>query len=168
MQMQEAVLVYFQGEKSAGIVLLCIGIASLVSAVIFYQPRYALRSFAITLAVFAFLEIAIGAGLYLRTDPQVGRLIQQLQSDSAGFYRDEQARMERVQRNFVVIQYIEVAVILISAAAALLLKNRMVLSGVALAFLIHAVILLAFDIVAERRGGVYLAEIQSRQARPAE
>ena len=133
-------------------------------ATVFYQPRWGLRSFAVTLGVFALIEIAIGIGLYLRTGPQVTNLLAQLGSDSARFFAEEGARMTRVQRTFLIVQYVEVAVIVTASIAAIALKQRLMLSGVALGLLVHAAFLLAFDIVAERRGATYLSEIRTRSA----
>jgi hypothetical protein len=135
--------------------------------VVFYQPRWDLRSFAVTLAVVAVAEIAIGVGLYLRTGPQVSALLTQLGADSARFFAEEGARMARVQRNFVIIQYVELAVIVTGAIAAIVLKDRFWLSGIALGLLCHAAFLLAFDLVAARRGANYLGEIRTRSAAPA-
>ena len=60
--------------------------------------------------------------------------------------------MARVQRNFVVVQYSELAVIVIAAVIAFTQTNRFWLVRIALALLCHAAVLLAFDLVAERRG----------------
>lgn len=162
--MQDAMTVYFDGEKNAGLLIAGIGVAALALAAVFYQPRWGLRSFAVALAVLALVEIAIGVGLYLRTGPQVASLLTQLGSDSTRFFADEGARMARVQRNFVIIQYIELTVIVTAAIAAIALKNRFWLSGIALALLCHAAFLLAFDLVAERRGAIYLTELRTRSA----
>jgi hypothetical protein len=162
--MQAALTTYFDGEKNAGLLITGIGVAALVLAVVFLQPRWGLRSFAVTLAVIALAEIAIGVGLYLRTGPQVANLVAQLGSDGARFFADEGARMARVQRNVVVIQYIEITVIVTAAIAAFALKNRLSLSGIALGLLCHAAFLLAFDLIAERRGATYLDEIRTRSA----
>jgi len=67
--------------------------------------------------------------------------------------------MTRVQENFVIIEYVEVAIIILSTAIALTQKNKPAMAGVALGLLIHAAILLAFDLIAERRGAVYEAAI---------
>jgi hypothetical protein len=162
--MQQELLTYFTGEKNAALVILCVGLLGFVAGVIFFPTRFGLRSFAITLVVFALIEIAIGFGLFFRTGPQVKRLLTQLESDTAAFYANEGTRMETVQRNFVMIQYVEVGVIIISTIIALVFKNRSTISGVAFAFLINAAILLAFDIVAERRGDQYLDEIKLQTA----
>jgi len=55
-----------------------------------------------------------------------------------------------------------VAVVRRHAGAAWTLKHRIGLSGIALGLLINAALLLAFDLVAERRGAVYLAAIEAR------
>ena len=69
---------------------------------------------------------------------------------------DETARMTRVQRNFVVIEYIEVAIIVMAAFMAVTQKSRPGVVGIALDLLCNAALLLAFDLVADRRGASYL------------
>jgi hypothetical protein len=162
--MQTALASYFEGEKNAGLLIAGVGAAMLALAALLYQSRWNLRSFALTLGVLAVVEIVIGVGLYLRTDAQVASLVAQLGSDRARFFADEGARMARVQRTFVVIQYVEVIVAVTAAIAALLLKGRFSLAGVALGLLCHAAFLLAFDLVAERRGAAYLEAIDRERA----
>lgn len=58
------------------------------------------------------------------------------------------------------IELIELAIIIVSAVAAVILKSRSGVSGILLALLIHASLLLAFDLFAERRGATYLAAIE--------
>lgn len=155
--MQDALTIYFEGEKSAGLFLAGIGVAELAAAAVLVRAD--LRSFAATIAVLALAEIALGIGLYLRTDPQVGRLVSQLVAEPARFHADEGARMARVQRNFVVIEYVELVLIIVSAVVAITQKGRPGLTGVALGLLISAAFLLTFDLVAERRGAAYLAAL---------
>lgn len=159
--MHDVLLTYFNGEKNGGLLLIGIGVVGVAAAVLF-QARWGLRSFAVTLGVFALAEIALGLGLYLRTGPQVASLLRLLDTDVARFFSEEGARMVRVQRNFVVVQYAELAVIAIAAITAVAQKNRLWLSGIALGLLLHAAFLLAFDIVAERRGAAYLAAIEAQ------
>ena len=159
--MHDALIVYFDGEKYAGLLLAGVSASMLVAAAIIFRSRMDLRSFAITLAVLALAEIALGVGLYLRTGPQVERLATQLRSDGRAFRSDESARMARVQRNFVIVEYVEVAVIVLTAFIALTQKSRPVLTGVALGLLVNAALLLAFDAIAERRGATYVAAIES-------
>jgi hypothetical protein len=160
--MQDVVLTYFNGEKHAGLLLVGIGTIGIAAAVLFFQARWGLRSLAITLGLLALAEIALGAGLYLRTDPQVKGLLAQVASTPARFTSEEAARMARVQSNFVVIEYVELAVIVVSALIAVTQKHRPGLAGVALGLLINGAFLLAFDLVAERRGAAYLSVIRGR------
>ncbi|MGH9314875.1 MAG: hypothetical protein ACRD1S_16955 [Vicinamibacterales bacterium] len=159
--MQDVVMTYFDGEKNAGILLIGIGLVGIAAAAVFFQARWGLRSLAVTLGVLALAEIALGIGLHLRTDPQVSGLIAQLGSEPARFHSDEGARMVRVQRNFIVIEYVELAIIIVSAIVAVTQKSRPGLTGVALGLLINGAFLLAFDLVAERRGAVYLSAIEA-------
>src|SRR4029077_19318416 len=160
--MHDAMTIYFNGEKNAGLFIAVIGFAVVVAALVLFRARTDFRAFALTLGIVALVEIAIGAGLYLKTDPQVGRLRAQLDSNPSAFHTDERARMARVQRNFVVIEYVEVALILVTAVVAIAGKSNATLTGVALGLLINAALLLAFDLIAERRGAVYLAAIETR------
>src|SRR5262249_2309329 len=134
---------------------------------VLFDPRLELRSFAITLGVFALLQLAIGIGLWLKTGPQVEALPAQLSSDLPRYFAEEGARMVKVQRNFVILEWAWLALIAVSAVVAVAQKERAGLSGVALGILINVSIILAFDVIAERRGAVYLQAIESARARPA-
>jgi len=164
--MHDALTIYFDGEKNAGLFLAGVGVAVIAAAVFMLRSRVGLRSFAVTLIVLAVAEIALGVGLYLRTGPQVSRLVAQMSSAETRFYADEGTRMARVQKNFVTVEYIEVAIIILSAIVALTQKSRPGIAGVALGLLIHGAILLAFDLIAERRGTAYEAAI-ARSGAPA-
>ena len=157
--MHSTLAVYFDGEKYAGLFLAGFAVVVIIGAVVMFRASAGFRPFAITLAVIALAELALGVGLYLRTGPQVMRLEEQLRNDAASFYAAEGARMARVQRTFVAVEYVELVVIVVAAMAAVFLKNRTGASGVALGVLISAAVLLAFDIFAERRGAEYLAAI---------
>jgi hypothetical protein len=161
--MQDVVMTYFTGEKNAGVLLIAVGLAGIAAAGLFFPPRWGVRSLAVTLGLLALAEIALGAGLYLRTDSQVNGLVAQLASDRPRFDSEERARMVRVQRNFVVIEYVELAAIIACAVIAITQKHRPVVTGVALGVLVHAAVLLAFDLVAERRGAIYLAAIEAQR-----
>jgi hypothetical protein len=161
--MLDALHAYFDGEKYAGLLLAGISVAVLIAAAIMFRAGPSHRPFAATLGVFALIQIALGVGLYLRTGPQVAALVSQLGADAPAFYSAEAARMDRVQRNFVIIEYVELVIIVAAAIVAIAEKTRPGLSGVALGFLISASVLLAFDVIAERRGAEYVAAIGSGQ-----
>lgn len=153
--MHDALRMYFDGEKYAGLILGGVALAAMLTAFLLFRAGE-LRSLAITLAVVALAEIALGVGLYVRTDPQVRRLEAQLQADEPSFYRAETTRMVRVQRTFVLVEYVELFAIVTTALFAVWMKARPSPSGVALGLLINAALLLTFDVLAERRGAEYL------------
>jgi hypothetical protein len=167
--MEETLVTYFDGEKQGALLIAAFGVAGIVLAAVLFPPRWELRSFAVTLGLVGLFELALGVGLLLRTGPQVSGLLAQLGTDAARFFSDECSRMARVQRSFVVAQYVEMAVIVVAAVTAFAQKNRFWVAGIALALLCHAAFLLAFDLVAERRGAVYQGALEARAepGRPA-
>jgi hypothetical protein len=65
-----------------------------------------------------------------------------------------------VQRNFVILEYLWIVLILGAAVTAVAMKSRFMVSGIALGIAINVALLLTFDMVAERRGAVYLTALQ--------
>lgn len=74
------------------------------------------------------------------------------------------ALVTRVQRNFVVIEYVEVAIIVVAAFIAVTQKSRPGVTGIALGLLCNAALPLSFDLVAERRGASYLSAITNARS----
>lgn len=161
--MQDALSLYFNGEKYAGLLLAGLATAIAAASIIIFRAGPSLGSFALTLGLLALAQIALGAGLYLRTGPQADHLVDLLRSEPVRFYSAERVRMLRVQRNFVIVEYVEVLIIIVTAITAVAQKARPGFSGVALGLLITASLLLAFDVLAERRGAVYLKALGTDQ-----
>jgi hypothetical protein len=59
--------------------------------------------------------------------------------------------------------YVELALIVVSALISVAPKSRPSLTGIALGLLVNAALLLAFDLVAERRGAAYLTAIEGNR-----
>jgi hypothetical protein len=159
-RMREALLTYFEGEKLAGLLAAAVGLVSLAAAAVFFQPRWDLRPFAVVLGVVGLVELAVGLGLWVRTGPQVERLLAQLVTDANRFYTEEGARMVKVQKNFITLERVWIGLLGVSTFVALTQKSRPVPFGVALGLMLHAAFFLAFDLVAERRGAEYLVSIE--------
>ena len=157
--MNEALASYFEGEKSAGLALAAIGLLMAGAAGAFLSLRAQPKAFAYTLLVWAALELAVGVGLYVKTDPQVARLASLLADQPAEFYESERPRMATVQRNFVVLEGVWLVVIIASAVLAVWQKAQPAVSGIALGMLVNTAVLLVFDIMAERRGSTYFDRI---------
>lgn len=149
------VATYFEGEKSAGLLIAGIGAAMFAAGTALFPARHGLRAFALTLLVWGTLELGLGAGLYLRTGPQVADLLRELGRDAAAFYAREGARMAKVQRNFVVLEAVWLGAIAVTGVVGVVMKRSPLASGIALGILVNVSVLLAFDVVAERRGAIY-------------
>ena len=162
--MQDQLLAYFAGERQAGMLAALLGALALTAAVVLFQPRWELRSLAVTLGLMGLLELAVGVGLIVRTGPQVAQLLSQLGADAAAFYAGESERMARVQRNFVVLEYIWTAALATATILALTQKGRPTLWGVALGLVLHTSFFLVFDVIAERRGATYLEALTRPRA----
>jgi hypothetical protein len=139
--------------------LAALGVVALVAAATMYPERFGLRALGATLAVFALLELAIGLGLYFKTGPQVEKLNTQLSADPKAFVEAEKPRMEAVQRNFRMLELTWLGLIAVAAPAAFFFKEHTTISGIALGVLMNVTLVLTFDIIAERRGAVYLDAI---------
>ena len=63
--MHDALTMYFNGEKNAGLFLAAIGAAIVAAAAVLFRARPDFRSFALALGIVALAEIALGIGLYL-------------------------------------------------------------------------------------------------------
>jgi hypothetical protein len=154
--MHDAILEYFAGEKNAAIMAMLVGMSGLAAAFVFFQPRWELRSCAIVLGIMGLLELSVGLGLFLKTGPQVDRLVAGIAADAPRAVADESARMVIVQRNFQRLEYFWIALIAAAAFVAATQKGRPALWGVSLGILLNASFMLVFDLVAERRGALYL------------
>jgi hypothetical protein len=160
MTMHDTLVNYFQGEKNAGIVLAVVGLVALGWA--FYaRSDVDLRGMFGPMALIGFLQLAIGVGLAAKTPSQVGALEAQLASAPSAFYAAERPRMERVQRNFLVIEVVEVALLAAGIALTLVMKSRLAWWGVGMGLVLQASVMLVFDLMAERRGEVYFAALNA-------
>ena len=100
----------------------------------------------------------MGAGLYARTDAQVATLRAQLDREPSAFFAAERPRMERVQRNFVWVERVELALLVVGVVLALAGKGAPVAWGVGTGMVVQASVMLAFDLLAERRGAAWLKQ----------
>jgi hypothetical protein len=154
----EPLLRYFQGEKHAGVLCAALGLVALALALWVWRAGSPFRTMAFPLGLVALVQLAVGVGLYLRTPPQVAALTARLggDPDAAQVARSaELARMQRVNRNFKVVEAVEVALIALSLILILALRTRPAVQGVGMGLLLQASAMLVFDLFAERRAHAY-------------
>lgn len=161
MSLTASLAAYFEGEKYGGAVLALLGAAALTwGAIVLRRGAGDLRGVLWPVMLVGALELAVGAGLYARTDAQVATLLAQHTREPADFLRDEGARMVKVQRNFVWIERVEVLLLLVGVALALTQKGSPTVWGVGTGLVMQAAVMLAFDLLAERRGAAWLDALQ--------
>lgn len=164
MTMLDAMRTYFDGEKLGGALIAAVGLASIAWAGWTRMAATDLRGMFWPMLLLGLLQVGIGVGLHARTGPQVTVLERQLAAAPTDFYAAETPRMDRVQRNFGVIEVVEVVLLVVGIALGLAMKGRLTPWGVGLALVLHAAFLFAFDLTAERRGKLYLDALQQNAA----
>lgn len=159
MALSDALTTYFDGEKSAGLVLA--GVGALASAWAFAVRRGYSDAAGMfwPVVLVGVLQLAVGVGLYARTGSQVAALHAQMERSTTEMLSTERPRMEKVQRNFVVIEVVELVLILVGAALALGFKGAPYRAEVGMGLVLQGAVMLVFDLLAERRGALYLAAL---------
>lgn len=152
---------YFEGERHAGMLAAALGVASVAFAIWAFRGAGAFRAMWIPMAIVGVLQLGIGVGLVVKTGPQVAALEAGLEKDHAAALSTETARMDRVDKNFTVIKIVEIALMVLSAAAIMGMKSKPTVVAVAMALLVEAAVMLAFDVFAEARGQDYLAWLRA-------
>jgi hypothetical protein len=153
----DPLLHYFAGEKAGAAVCLALGIGAVLFAFWVFRSHAAFRAMAIPVGLIGLAQLALGAGLWVRTDPQVASLQAGLTDQPQSARQSELARMERVNANFRVIEAVEAALILASLVLALAFRGKPTLTAVGMGLLLQASVMLAFDLFAEHRAHVYTA-----------
>lgn len=147
---------YFDGERSAGWLLAALGALALGFSWWLRASGTPLRAMLYPLAIVGAIELAVGVGLALKTPPQVAALDQRFAAAPADARAAERTRMEKVQRNFVVIKWVEVAAVLAGLALVMFGRGEARV-GVGMGMVIQGGVMLAFDVFAEQRGALYLS-----------
>lgn len=151
---------YFAGERAAGWFLAAFSVLPIGFSWWLRAAGHPLRSMLYPLAIIGALQLAIGVGLAMKTPAQVSTLEQRLASSPSEARAAETARMEKVQRNFVTIEWVEVALALVGMAL-VITRGSEARQAVGAGIAIQATVMLAFDIFAEQRGALYLAWLRS-------
>jgi hypothetical protein len=149
---------YFDGELQeafwwggAGLVSLGAGTGFLIGG----TPT--LRAMSVPLLAFGLVEWVLAIGLWARTPGQVRTLDAQLASDPQAFFAAEHARMQRVNRGFVVYRLAELAIFFGGATLAGLgwTMDASGALGVGLGLALEAAVFLFLDFFADRRGAAW-------------
>lgn len=151
---------YFNAEKGESLLFIIIGVAAIILAIVFFfiikSSWY--KGAAIPFFVIGMMHLVVGYTVYNRSDADRTRNVYAYDMNPTELKTKELLRMEKVNRNFVVYRYIEIALLVVGLVLIVLYrsqpdKNFWMGLGVALA--IEAIISLGADHFAEKRAGVY-------------
>lgn len=151
---------YFAAEKSESLVFMIIGVTAVLLAIVFFffLKTNFYKGMALPLLLIACIQITVGYSVYNRSDADRKKNTYAYDLNPADLKNKEIPRMEKVNRNFILYRWVEIALILTGAALIFLYRANTEKSfwyGVGLGLAIQAVIMLSADYFAETRAKVY-------------
>ncbi len=156
---------YFIAEKQESLLFVGVGIAALVLAVVFYfvckTPFY--KGAAIPLLLVGLLLGVVGFNVYKRSDNDRARNVYAYDMNPAELKTKEIPRMVTVMKNFIIYRYTELFLAIIGIVLFFYFRTnaaRQFWCGVGCTLAIMALIALAADYFAEKRGKVYINGLQ--------
>jgi hypothetical protein len=157
---KEQLVAYFIGEKRGAQILVVVAVISLAAAIALVAMRSRYRGMALPLAVIGLGELALGIGLWARTDAQVAALLDQLTRAPADMARAELARMGPVMRNFGIIKIVELVVLAGGVILAYTARSDFAFAA-GTGCVAQASLLPIFDLFAERRAEYYVEMLRA-------
>ncbi len=154
---------YFEAEKRAGYLFLAIGLAACWfggSMCIGARPPFYV-GLAIPMIGLGIVQIFVGSTIVRRTDRQVEDLEKLLSESAADFVQTEAPRMAAVMRNFVVLRWVEIGLIVAGLMLVLLVTEFNFWKGIGMGLLAEGILMLTADFFAEKRSQAYLKFIQN-------
>lgn len=156
---------YFIAEKQESLLFIGIGIAAILIALvgIFLWKTQAWKGAAIPLLAIAFIQITVGYTIYKRSDKDRVRVVYALDMNPNDLKTKELPRMEKVNKNFVLYKYVEIAFTVAGIILIALYKNnteKQFWLGLGAALLIQAIAMLSADFFAEKRATVYTNQLK--------
>lgn len=151
---------YFTAEKSESLVFIFIGIAAVIAAVVFFffLKTNFYKGMAWPLLLIALIQITVGYTVYKRSDNDRQRNVYAYDLNPSELKIKEIPRMEKVNKNFVLYRWIEIALAVAGLTLIILYRSntdRSFLYGLGLGLLIQALIMLGADYFAEARAKEY-------------
>ena len=151
---------YFTAEKHESLIFLIIGLVVVITGIIFYfgVKTPVLRGAAIPLLLLGLLQCIAGWAVYQRSDDQRINNVYNYSMQPGRLKTDEMARMEKVNRNFILLRWIEVTAVMGGLALILLFRTQPEQHfwfGLGIALTLMAGELFMGDMIAEKRARVY-------------
>ncbi len=155
---------YFNAEKNESLMFIIIGAAAILLALIFF---FYLRSnwhkgAAIPFLLIGMMHLVIGYTVYKRSDADRTRNVYAYDLNPSELKTKELPRMEKVNKNFVIYRYVEIALLVAGTGLFFAFKNNPDKSfwlGLGMALAIEAATSLCADFFAEKRAKDYTKDL---------
>lgn len=152
---------YFNAEKAESLLFLGIGVAAVITALIFffYLKTGFYKGAAIPLVLVGLLLGVVGYTVYVRSDEDRIRNVYAYDLNPGELKEKEIPRMETVMKNFILYRYTEITLAIIGMGLFFFFRNhesQVFWKGLGLSLFMMALIALSADYFAEKRGAVYL------------
>jgi uncharacterized membrane protein HdeD (DUF308 family) len=157
---------YFIAEKQESLLFLLIGIAGIITAVIFFFVLKTSfhKGAAIPLLLIGLFFSVAGYTIYKRSDEDRKRNVYAYDMNPSQLKEKELPRMKMVMKNFVIYRYIEIFLLLVGVFLYIYfirdIKNDF-WRGIGLALAVMSLLALTADFFAEKRGKAYTRGIES-------
>ena len=160
---------YFIAEKLESMLFLIFGIAAIMLAIVFLvfikTNPFLFKGAAIPLLVIGLIQCTVGYTVYSRSGRQMRDVAYNIGMEPASYINQQELpRMKVVMKNFVTYRWVEIALIIAGIILVFLFKSnpdRTFWYGLGMALAIQAAIMLCADYFAEKRGDVYITELQN-------
>jgi uncharacterized membrane protein len=152
---------YFIAEKSESLLFLLIGIAGIVTSVVFFffLKTNFYKGAAIPLLLIGLLLGIVGFTVYNRSDADRKRNVYAYDANPSELKLKELPRMQTVMQNFVIYRWVEIVLAAAGIALFFYFRNNEMQTfwkGFGAALAIMAILALTADYFAEARGKVYI------------
>lgn len=159
-QMKDEMVRYFQAEKAESALFVLAAAAAVAVSLMLVNSASEYRWMAAPLLTIALIQVTVGGTVLMRTNSQVVRLTDQLDSDPQDYRAEELRRMDAVGRGFRLYKVIEIALLAAGIVLTYALRGRMSWYSIGIGCIAQSALMLVFDLVAEHRADVYVDHIR--------
>lgn len=157
---------YFNAEKAASWVFIAIGITGILLAIVFFffLKTNLYKGLAVPLAIFGLLMGIVGFTVYKGSDQQRIDNVYAYDMNPDRFKNQELPRMKTVLKKFIILRWVEIILFLVGAGLYIYFIRDFrhdYWRGFGFALAIMALLALAADYFAEKRGHIYTKGLES-------
>lgn len=157
---------YFNAEKQESLLFLVIGIAAIITSVIFFfaLKKDIYKGAAIPLLLIGLIQIIVGYTVYRRSDADRVRMVYAYDMSPGDIKNKEIPRMKKVNRSFVIYRWIQIVLATAGIVLLFVFKNDTDKSfwfGLGITLLLQSLVMLGCDYFAEKRALLYTGGLEN-------